>query len=44
MYLPDNPLVGYYMWHVARIQAVELNQPIAARNLLREVRYDEMAR
>ena len=32
-----NPLIGFYKWRVAKIQAGELNQPLAAKTKLQEV-------
>ena len=35
--LPSDPVLGYYLWRVAKIQAVEMNQTITARDLLQQV-------
>ncbi|XP_072015645.1 N-lysine methyltransferase SMYD2-like [Amphiura filiformis] len=34
--LPTDPILGFHMWRVAKIQAVTLNQPIVARDLLQQ--------
>ncbi|XP_072016428.1 uncharacterized protein [Amphiura filiformis] len=31
-----NPLIGFYKWRVAKIQAGELNQPLAAKTKLQK--------